>query len=171
VTDLSTLVEPLQRELAVPGDFDTVFPNTTEDGLTGTLADGFAEAQLDGWFPNVTLDLSGATPVVTPDLSVPGSTLVVFYASTRVIYAQLRNLTSLQRYKAGVVEYETNQPATVLKEELDRITQRKKDLWRNAGRQQGATTFVFDSYFARSATWWPGVASAYFSWFPYEIWC
>ncbi|MGN5511038.1 hypothetical protein, partial [Campylobacter coli] len=73
MTAMSTLVPALQRELAVPGTFEDVFPDTDETMLTDLLADGFAEAQLNGFFPTISMavdeDLEPPSWATTPDLS------------------------------------------------------------------------------------------------------
>lgn len=165
MTLISVLVPALKRELAVPGTFDDVFPDTSNSDLVGSLADGFAEAQLFGFFKTMTL-----TPVtddweISPDLSGPGSALIVIYSSIRSIRAQIRNLATMQRYKAGPVEYEIQHAATVLKAELDFLTKRLQDILDNAegSAHRGALATVFDNYLARQCapSYWGGF-------YPYE---
>jgi hypothetical protein len=168
VTAISTLVPALKRELAVPGTFDTVFPNTTDADLIGSLADGFAEAQLFGFFKDMSLtavDTTVPPDAITDDwetsadLSAAGGALVVIYASIRSIRAQLRSLKANQRYKAGPVEFETGQPASVLTEELKFLQKRLDDIIKNAegaARASAGLATVFDGYLARNcamASW------------------
>lgn len=157
-TAISALVPALKRELAVPGTFADVFPNTTDTDLVGTLADGFAEAQLFGFFKSLTLTAvdtpnPGTDWTVDPELSSAGGALVVIYASIRSIRAQLRNLKTLQRYKAGAVEFETQQAASVLTTELNYLKDRLKDIITNAegsSRASAGLATVFDNYLARN---------------------
>lgn len=155
-TALSTLVPALKRELAVPGTFADVFPDTGERDLRGALADGFAEAQLSGFFGDVTLTYDGvADPpdwTTDPDLSLSGGALIVIITSIRFIRAQLRNLPTSQRYKAGPVEMETQKAASLLKGELDYLTERLDRLIANAqaaARSSAGLATVFDNYIAR----------------------
>lgn len=156
MTALSTLVDALKRELAVPGTFDDVFPDTGQSDLVGSLADGFAEAQLQGFFSDVALTSVAGPPVdwtTTPDLSVAGGAMVVIVTSIRFIRAQLRNLTTSERYKAGVVEMETQRAASVLRGELDYLTGRMDALIAQADKRARASAgmaTVFDNYIARS---------------------
>jgi hypothetical protein len=76
--DLTDLVPSLKRALAAPGEFDATFPDSTDTDLAGTLADAVAECQLDGFFGNLTLDLTDTT--TTPDLTSPQQALVILYA-------------------------------------------------------------------------------------------
>lgn len=157
------LVDALKRELAVPGEFGETFPNTTDDDLNLVLADAFSEAQLDGFFGQVVL--SPDLNTLTPDLSRPGGMLVVFYAAARVIRSQIRNTPTSSTYKAGPVEYAIQTGIGILKDELDRISQRKIDLLLAARRGAGVT-YVFDGYFARvGASYWSAIGGFY----PYEL--
>lgn len=149
MSDLNDLVEPLKRELAVPGEFDTRFPNTGDGDLADSLADAFAEAQLYGYFADNALDLD--TYLVDPDISMAGGYLVVTYAGMRIIRAQLRALTLSEKYAAGSASYEVTRSATVLKEELLYLQKRAEDLITKAS---GTDTFVIDAYFTRQLSDW-----------------
>ena len=147
--DLSDLTPALKRALAVPGTFADLFPDTTDDDLVGTLADGVAEAHLDGFLAGVVLDVSGAT--VAPDLSSPQQALVVMYAMSRVLTARVANLKNRTRYKAGSVESETEQSASVLVELLREVRDRKKQLLDDAKAGNLAKAFgMVDMYLAKS---------------------
>jgi hypothetical protein len=161
MTAVADLVPALKRELAVPGGYDDLFPDSDDDELAGYLADAFGEAQLYGFFATTTLDTDLAT---TPDLSTAGAALVSLFAAMRIIRAQLRNLNASERYKAGSTEYEITRAATVLKQELTFLQQRITDLITAAKRQAlTATAYVSDNYFAR------GGATTYGGFFMYEL--
>lgn len=148
----------------MPGTFSDVFPDTTDKDLVGALADGFAEAQLFGFFKDLTLTPVEGPPLdwtASPDLSLSGGALVVIYTSIRSIRAQIRALNTMSRYKAGPVEFETARAATVLKAELDFLFKRLDDILDNAAgaaRASAGMATVFDNYLARSAamTAWGG---------------
>lgn len=154
---MSALVPALKRELAVPGTFADVFPDTSDKDLIGALADGFAEAQLFGFFRSLSLTAvdtptPGSDWTIDPELSSAGGALVVIYASIRSIRSQLRSLKTSQRYKAGPVEFETAQAASVLTAELQFLKDRLKDILKNAnGRGSAGMASVFDNYLARNA--------------------
>lgn len=126
MSSIFDLTDGLKRAVAVPGNFAAVFPNTSNGQLGDTLMDAFAEAQLDGFLS--TLQLDTETGEVTPDLSLPQQALVLIYGSARILTAELFNRKSLSRYKAGNVEYETEQGTLILRGLLDTITARKKQL-------------------------------------------
>lgn len=156
MTALSTLAPALKRELAVPGTFDTVFPDTLDEDLVGALADGFGEAQLFGFFGDVTLNLTqdGTGAVVDGNtespLSAAGATLVVIFTSMRIIRAQLRALSSSERYKAGATEFEITRSAMLLRDELKFLRDRLDQLTLQARRPAVSAT-VMDNYVARNA--------------------
>ena len=149
IMELSALVPSLQRALAVPGTFAGLFPDTVDADLTATLADGMAEAQLDGFLSTTSLDVTLAT--TTPDLTTAQQSLVVLYAMSRVLTARVANLKNRTRYKAGNVEAETEQSASVLVELLRETKDRKKRLLEEAkaGNMAGAFAMV-DMYIAKS---------------------
>lgn len=164
MTSIAELVPALKRELAVPGGYDELFPDSTDAELTGYLADGFGEAQLYGFFKTVTLNLDDPVlPATDPDISTAGAALISIFAAQRIIRAQLRNLNAGERYKAGATEYEISRAATVLKQELVYLAQRIADLVAIAKVQaRTASVYVLDNYVARSR------ATAYGCFFPYE---
>lgn len=159
MSDLADLVEPLKRELAVPGDFDTIFPNTDDGALTDSLADGFSEAQLDGYFADYTLNLT--TYLTTPNYSPAGGSLIILYTGMRIIRAQLRALNLSEKYNAGPVSYEIERSSTLLREELKYLISRRDALVAAAKAASRGSDSVFDSYFTRSATDW-GVQNGFF---------
>lgn len=149
-TDLGGLVESLKRELAVPGEFATQFPNTGDFDLIGSLGQGFAEAQLDGFFGSQVLNPQ--TNTITPPLSVAGGQLVLIYASITILRAKLRTTATNTKYKAGPVEYDVSVSANVLTEELKVYADRKAALVQQAVRaaRAGASVYVSDGYLIRS---------------------
>lgn len=156
-TNLAELVPSLQRSVAVPGTFETTFPDTTEDDLLLTLLDGFAEAQFDGWFPaNTATDLG----IVDPDLTRGEGALIVLYASARMLVSEIRNRKTHTRYEAGGAVYEVDQSAQTLRELLAGLNERKADLTKRA--RQGTVEGAFhmaDQYLARVCG-----SGAYLSW-------
>lgn len=169
-TDLHGYIEPLKREVAVPGEFDTTFANTSDDDILGLLEDAFAEAQLDGFFGNQTLDLT--TGVVTPGLSSGGGALVVLYGGVRMIRSQLRNLKNQQKYEAGGATYEVSTSATILTQELKDLTARKNNLLALVLRQARGqnAVYVSDGYLTKSRGYFPtGYYGEFGSFYGYEI--
>lgn len=164
MSNLADLVEAFKREVSVPGNFATDFPNTSDDDLQAALADAFGEAQLDGFFGAMELDVDAGT--TTPDLSLAGAALLVIYAGIRMTRQQLRALKTSTKYKAGPVEYDIQSSAGAITEELKQLQARKQNIIDGAvraGRGRG-TTFVIDGYISRQGTY-----DFYGGLFPYEF--
>lgn len=152
-TALSTLIESYKREVAVPGEFDLTFTNTSDDDILGSLADAFGEAQLEGFFGSSTIDLGTFT--VTPDLSQAGASVIVLFGGIRTLRSQIRNLASKTKYEAAGAIYEVERASLVLTTELKTMEGRRDRLSELALRQARATgqgtTFMLDMYLAKSA--------------------
>lgn len=170
MTNLADLVEGLKRQVAVPGEYATYFPNTTDPDLIGSLADGFAQAQLDGFFGDQAIDTTANT--VSPDLSAAGAALVILYTQERILMSKLRNLNSKTTYKAGSVEYTVEQPASVLTSEIKALQERRKELLAQALRvARGKTgTYMVDAYMTRAVGLYPFLGlGEWGGWYSYEL--
>lgn len=129
MSDLNDWVESLKRSVATPGEFETFFPDTTDDDLVGSLLDAFGECQLDGFF--LTTGPGGSTyaatdaGVVTPDVTRGQVSLIIIYAACRIIQTQLLNLKNRQHYEAKGAVFETEQASNVLTAILKQFSDRK----------------------------------------------
>lgn len=153
---LADLGDSLKRAIAVPGLFDdSAFSEMGEDDLLGALMDGFAEAQLDGFFPGLTFDVD--TGEVSADLGHAEGALVVIYSSTRILQSQLRDVKTHVKYVAGSVSFEQDSPAGVLTSLLKSMDDRKKEL-RTTARTAGAGSafYMADRYLAMTGTGYGG---------------
>jgi hypothetical protein len=126
MTDLVVFVPSLKRALAIPGTFDDVFPDTSDDDLEATLGDGYAMAQLYGFFDNGELDPS--TFMVDPDITHSEGMLVVLFASIEIIKNSIRSLRTKVAYRAGPVEYAAEQSASALTELLKQLEAQRQEL-------------------------------------------
>lgn len=149
MTAISELVPALKRELAVPGTFNSAFPLTEDNHLTASLADGFAEAQLYGFFPTLILEDVGGDWETSEDLSASGAALVVIFTAMRIIRASLRATLTSERYKAGPAEVETQRSAMLLRDELKFLKDRLDGLVTNAQAAARPLATVHDNYLAR----------------------
>lgn len=151
MSNLSLLTSGLKRELAVPGEFDTVFPNTLDTDLLGSLGDAFARAQLDGYFGVQVLN--ALTYDVLPDLSAAGGALVGVYAAEIILLSKIRFVATRTVYKAAGVEYEKDLAASVLVQELKMLQARKDRILAQALRSMRAAGGGFamdDAYLQRT---------------------
>lgn len=152
MSSLADLIPSLQRFVAPPGLFETYFPNAGDEDMVGSLADGFAECQLKGFFSTYTLDMVGV-PSVDPDLTAPQGSLVVLFAGVRILQAEIRNRTTHKRQEANGLVNEVDQGAGVLTELLKEYQQEKKDLIDAVSRVGASDVFVMaDAYFINATT-------------------
>lgn len=151
MSNLAVLTSGLKRELAVPGEFDTAFPNTEDSDLLGTLGDAFAQAQLDGYFGAQVLDTT--TYDVTPDLSAAAGALIGVYAAETILLSKIRFAATRTVYKAAGVEYEKDMAASVLVQELKMLQARKDRILAQAlrlARAAGGGFAMDDAYLQRT---------------------
>lgn len=113
--DITELVDNLKREVNAPGV--DLFPNATQTEWEGNLMDAFWEAKLLGTLDGYTMDDDGSVTPISgdTDLSRELQQLVVFVAGLRCVRKQLQALKTVTRYKAGPVEYETQQSTQLLR--------------------------------------------------------
>jgi hypothetical protein len=173
MTALDTLVEPLKRQVAVPGEFDIAFPNTADTDLVGCLGDAFGQAQLDGFFGTMVWDPTANT--VTPDLSPGGSAIIGLYAAEGILLANFRNQPTRSVYKTGTTSYEIDYSANVLAAEIKELQARRENLLKQALRLLRAASpsiFMQDAYLSRSfgfLPWFGGVDMNDFGFWAYEL--
>lgn len=150
MTELDVLVPALKLEVATPGEFAASFPLTTDNDLVLLLTNGFAQAQLEGFFQTYTLDVD--TAAVTPDLPPAGQALVVLYAADRLLTLRLLGLRQRVLYEAGPVKYEVENSANLLTEMLRQLRDRKLQVIAAATGVGRAATSVYtrDAYWERA---------------------
>lgn len=152
--DLRTLVPALQRASAPPGQFADLFPLATTTEMASRLADAAAEAQMDGFLNQLTVDPDALT--IGPDpVAQSVSAVLVLYAWSSIVKTQVMNLKTRTRYKAGPVESEVEQASGVLQELLREVDGRKKDLIKYARAGQLGKAFgMADAYVIQSLGDW-----------------
>ena len=149
MTDMADvdLISAYKREVAPLGRFAELNPLVTDREIGNALADAFARAQMEGYFPLYTLD----DGEVTPDLPPAGVSIVLLFASIQALRTQIANLGGNRtRYKAGPVEYEVETTASTLNALLADAQARLRSL-RDALLLQNAQTpiYTIDAYSVR----------------------
>lgn len=160
MTDLFDLVEALKAETNIPGA--DALENATEDDYLLRLQNAFWEAFLDKVINNSVY--TEADGIVTPDLPRELQQLVIIYASFGILFNVFSNLQTKFRTKAGPVEYEIEQSATLLKSLLDKLYERKKRLMEDLTTQGYGGSYMFDQVLARDAAFVNGTASFVTAW-------
>lgn len=182
--DLADLVENLENEVQVPGGGQ--FAEATEEDYLGYLINSFWEIRLYGFLVGFEEDSASrggpaefGVGIVTPlgvdptyddptgysveqDLPREMQQLVVLWSAWKVTLTNFGSLNTVFRAKAGPVEYETQQAASVLTAVLDQLKARIMailDLL-PSGYGNKNNVIVFDAMIERSysqavgETWW-----------------
>jgi hypothetical protein len=182
--DLATLIEPLQIEIQIPGG--DAYASATEDDYLGYLINSFWEIRLYGLLAGFEEDVAArggppefAVGIITPlgvdpfyddptgysvteDLPRDLQQLIILWSAWKIALTNMASLNSVFRAKAGPVEYETQQAASVLTAVLDQLKSRILFLIDHLPSQYGGqqNVVVFDAVIQRSesqavgGTWW-----------------
>lgn len=126
--DLIDYIDALRREVTPPGGPD-LLAGMTDGDLVQYLSDAFWEARLDGFLEGYVTDegASTADTIITPmqagapDLSRQWIALIVLYAGVKILRNRILNMNTSFRAKAGTVEFEQQNSATVLAEMLRQL--------------------------------------------------
>lgn len=151
--DITDFVDNLKREVNPPGT--DLFPDATTADWEGRLLDAFWEARLLGLLATFSMDEDGViTPLSgTDDIGRDLVQLVIFLAGMTAIKGQLSNLKSMARYKAGPVEYETQQSAQLLRALFSELQDRLKIILARLSDLGQTTDYVFDGVLQRFDSW------------------
>lgn len=158
--DITDLVDNLKAEVNTPGTDS--FPDALDSDWEIRLINAFWEVVLDGIITNYEVDDDGiVTPVTgTTDLARDVQQIVVFYAGISIIRNALRTLNSSFRAKAGPVEFEVQNAATVMKSLLDELVRRRTVILTRLSDMGLASSVYVDMVIARNEaygfgdTWW-----------------
>lgn len=147
--DITDMVDNLIAEVNVPGG--DAFPGATTTEWETRLLNAFWETVIDGITMNYTMDGDGIiTPVTgTTEFTREYQQIVVFYAGISVVRNALRTIGSLFRAKAGPVEYETQNAATVLKGILDELVKQRNIILARLSDLGASNSVYIDAVLAR----------------------
>lgn len=160
--DISELIDPLKARVNPPGA--DLFPNATDDDWILRLTNAFWDARLNGITSFMVF--TEADGSITPledgddDMSRTLQQLIVVYAAWRVVLAKYTDIKTQFRAKAGPVEYEKQQSATVLKAVLDALRTEIDQINDNLSEYGGSDAIVFDALIERETSmtygdvWW-----------------
>lgn len=151
--DLADFVEALKREVSPPGS--DIFANVHPNEWVGYLSDAFWEARLDGFLVGYQTDEAalGDIEIVPvspelPDLDRRGMALVILYAGVKVLRNRILNMNTQFRAKAGSVEFEQQNSATMLAEMLKQL-KATKDRIIEALDTDSTDVIMLDAYSTR----------------------
>lgn len=181
---LFDLVDPLRREVNPPGS--DLFPDATDDSYVGSLTDAFWEIRLYGLLSGFEENAAArggpaafGEGIITPvgitdptyddpsgwsaeDLSRDLQQLIVLWAGYKIVLTRMSALSTVFRARAGNVEYETQNAASVLKTILDQIKARLDFILDQLSQAGQLDVYVLDAIIERTyamangETWWVG---------------
>jgi hypothetical protein len=161
--DLADFADSLRREVTPLGS--TLFADVTDDQLAAYLADAFWEAKLDGFLTGYVADEDGIVTNETSssaDLDRKYVALIVLYAGIRILRNKILNTNAGFRAKAGPVEYEQQNSATVMAEMLKQLRATKDHILDDLDSSSAESThvMVLDAFSTRlfdSASYWGSI--------------
>lgn len=151
--DLSDLVELLISEVNVPGG--DAFPGAADEEWTNKLRNAFWETVLDGIVSGYTEDEGIVEPEDAGDEEFPRylQQLVIFYAGVNIIRNKMHIVNSVFRAKAGPVEFETQQAATILKAVMDELIRKRNIILTRLSDSGQASPIYVDMVMAREESY------------------
>lgn len=158
--DLADLIEDLVFKMSAPGV--DAFSNVGEDEWVSRLRDGFWTGFNEGLFSEY-IEVDGIVSHRTDSSKTfprEFQQLVMMYTSINALTRQLLTFNTNTRYKAGSVEYETQQSATLLNNILSLVKEEKDAVIEAIRRGDfSGATYVIDSYESRQEAYRTGKLS------------
>lgn len=166
--DLGDLIIPLKMELSPPGS--DLFSAATDSEWVDRLVSGFWNARMDGFFPGY-VEADGQVTPTSGDTDMPRELqqVIVFMAAYSALMSRLGSLNTAFRAKAGAVEYETKQAASLMTDLLKALRERYATLLGRLGDLGYVPAYVIDSVIARNDamtygdTWFVGTRGSHHS--------
>lgn len=149
-------IESLKREVTPLGS--TMFDGIDDDTWLGYLTDAFWEAKLDGFLVGYVED-EGAVSHESggADLDRRYVALIVLYAGIKVLRNRILSMNTGFRAKAGPVEFEQQNSATMLAEMLKQLRSTKDRILDELDNVEATYTMVLDALSVRtfdSSSYW-----------------
>lgn len=145
--DLSDYIGTLKRQVIPPGS--TLFSSVTNLQWVAYLSDAFWEARLDGFMVGYEeVDGEIAPTDGGSDLDLKYVALVALYAGITILRTQILNTKTQFKAKAGSVEFEQQNSATMLAEMLKQLRQTKDRVLTEIDADE-TETLVLDAYSTR----------------------
>lgn len=146
--DLDDLIDPLKYEINVPGE--DAYATTNSEEWVGRLGNGFWKGYLDGFFAGYT-ESDGIVTPRTGDTTFPRDfqQVVILYTAIEILSQRLLSMKTAFRAKAGPVEYEEQQAATLLKGLLDQAYARLLHVRDKMAESEEGGFYAIDMYMTR----------------------
>jgi|JI10StandDraft_1071094.scaffolds.fasta_scaffold397839_2 hypothetical protein len=145
--DLGELIPDLEVTLSYPGQTATLEAVDPEEWLI-RLRNAFWTAYLEGLITDYSCDDDGIVSHVSnanETFSRDMQQIVVIYCGINVVQNQLMQIKTKFKAKAGPVEYETEQSASILKGLLDSYLKQKDLILDTLANQNLVSTYYVDA--------------------------
>lgn len=155
-------IDSLKREVIPLGS--DLFSGVDEGVWVGYLTDAFWEAKLDGFLAGYVVDPDGvitneADPAVNLDQRYVA--LIVLYAGIRILRNRILNMNTGFRAKAGPVEFEQQNSATMLAEMLKQLRGTKDRILEELEESEATGVMVLDAFstrlFGETGSYWGSI--------------
>ena len=154
--DLADYVGSLRREVTPLGT--NLFSAVTDTQLVEYMQDAFWEAKLDGFMAGYVEDEGEIfSDSGGPDIDRKYIALVILYAGIRVLRNRILNTQTQFRAKAGPVEFEQQNSATMLAEMLKQLRATKDKVLEQLDEAEATYALVLDALSVRtfdSSSYW-----------------
>lgn len=142
-------IDSLKREVTPLGS--SVFDAVDSAVWLGYLTDAFWEAKLDGFMVGYVADEDGEITNESGGADLPRQyiALVVLYAGIRVLRNRILNMNTGFRAKAGPVEFEQQNSATMLAEMLKQLRATKDRIIDELDSGEVTSVLALDAFSAR----------------------
>lgn len=149
--DLNELIPDLKAAMSPVGDAETTFEAVSDDEWTSRLKNAFWSAYNDGLLDGYTCNTDGVVSPVsgTVEFGRDLQQIVILYCAINEAENGLRQINTRFKAKAGPVEYETEQSATLLKTIMDSLLARRTVILERMAQEDGAPTIYIDAVLQR----------------------
>ena len=149
--ELSDYTESLRRAITPLGS--TKYADVSDDVLTDYLTDAFWLGRLDGFYTGYTANEDGTvTPIepTDPEFDRAWVSLVILYAAVSILANQILATNTRFSAKAGPVEFEQENSATVLSEMLKQLAAAKQRIIdQMLDASNPSSVYLIDAYSTR----------------------
>lgn len=150
--ELSDYTDSLRRAITPLGS--TKYADVSDDVLDDYLTDAFWQGRLDGFYVGYTADDDGTVEPLTPgdpEFNRAWVSLVTLYAAVAILANQILATNTRFSAKAGPVEFEQENSATVLAEMLKQLAAAKQRIIdQMLTNSNPSTVYLIDAYSVRS---------------------
>lgn len=160
--DLNDLIPDLKAAMSPVGAAETTFEDVSDDEWASRLKNAFWSAYNDGLLDGYTCNEDAIVSPVsgTTEFGRDRQQIVILYCAINEAENGLRQINTRFKAKAGPVEFETEQSATLLKTIMDSLLSRRTVILDRLAQEEGVSTIYIDSVLQRDVA----LRNSYIDW-------